>query len=171
MARRAAVSALVIALLGFGLAGCGNGDQVGFGNVQVFTITSPFPMGAPVPYTLTGDGFANAVGSQALVRFTATAGTPFNGGTSATADVAGNIISNGTIQGMSPMPPGSTVMAFVTVILPTTANGTSATPIATFIGTPAMANPDMYTGTGNVQLTVDAAMPTEWGSESRFVIS
>ncbi|MDJ0976044.1 MAG: Ig-like domain-containing protein [Planctomycetota bacterium] len=131
---------LTLGILLPALAACGVSTDDQFGvNVNVVTvttITSPLIAAAPTPFTITGANFSNAAGTDATVRFTATAGTPFAGGTSATAEVPGTIVDNNTVTGTSPIAatPMGTFTATVTVILPTTVEGTSATDIATFIG-------------------------------------
>jgi hypothetical protein len=54
------------------------------------------------PFTLTGTDFA-PVGGLVDVTFTATAGTPFLGGTSASVHVVGSIASDTTIVGTTPL--------------------------------------------------------------------
>jgi hypothetical protein len=140
------------------LAGCGSSSSIGSGTVEVFTINSPFPAGVSVPFTIGGSGFSTIFGPAGTVRFTASSGTPFAGGTSATADVPGTIVSNGQVTGSSPVPVGvADFTAYVTVILPSGAFGTSATPIATFLVLPPDAIDDAFAATGNVLLTRNAA--------------
>ena len=139
---------------------CGNStSSPGASDIQVDDITSPFAVFVSTPFTITGANFLSVVGTDATVRFTATGGvTPFAGGTSATTDVPGTVTSNTQVTGMSPTSAfvGS-FSAYVTVILPSTASGTSATPIAEFIGVATDAVDDAYDGIGNTRLTRDAA--------------
>lgn len=132
--------ALMLAPLLLALTACGVSTNDRFGvdtsGVIVTSITSPFVAASPTPFTITGANFSTAAGTDATVRFTATTGTPFAGGTSATAEVPGTIVDNTTVTGTSPVAttPMGTFTATVTVILPTTVEGTSATDIATFLG-------------------------------------
>lgn len=119
--------------------GCGSGGEGGTsgspaGAVVVSTVTTPLFNTTAAPFTVTGSGFATLAGPTVTVRFTATSGTPFAGGTSAFADVPGTVVSDTVVTGISPVGPGPTFTATVTVILPSTVQGTSAGPIATFVG-------------------------------------
>ncbi len=130
---------------GFGLAlvlasavavGCGGGGTTSSsaGAVVVSTVTAPLFNTTPSPFTVTGAGFATLAGTTVTVRFTASSGTPFAGGTSTFADVPGTVVSDTEVVGTSPVGPGPTFTATVTVILPSTVQGTSAGAIATFLG-------------------------------------
>jgi hypothetical protein len=97
-------------------------------------VTAPLFNTTPSPFTVTGAGFATLAGTTVTVRFTASSGTPFAGGTSTFADVPGTVVSDTEVVGTSPVGPGPTFTATVTVILPSTVQGTSAGAIATFLG-------------------------------------
>ena len=121
------------------LPACGNGTVViaGASSITVTSITgSPFITVTPTVFQVTGTEFAQAGGGSAIVRFTAEGGIlAFDGGTSNTLDVPVTILDDGTVEGTTPsfLFPGI-FNAFVTVILPGTAEGTSETAIAQFIG-------------------------------------
>ena len=139
-------------------AGCGNGSTnsyTGVGSLSVGSIQpQPFYSALSDPFTVSGSNFqslASPPGGTVVVRFTSTVGTPFVGGTSSTVDVPGTVVDGTTISGNSPLAMfAGTFTAFVTVILPSTVEGTSATPIATFIG---------LTVTGALPNAVDSEIP------------
>ena len=133
---------LALAVLAFtvlALPACGNGTVVVAGSSSVTVVSiNPDTMitVTPTTFQVTGSQFAQAAGQQATVRFTAENGIlAFGGGTSNTLDVPVTILDDGTVEGTTPsfLYPG-VFNAFVTVILPGTAEGTSATALVTFIG-------------------------------------
>lgn len=155
--RRISVLGLAVALL-LGAGGCGNDSASNaYVVLRVEAITGPLPAGGGAPFTITGSRFLSVAGADVTVRFVAEAGTPFDGGTSASKEVPGVATSNTTVTGLSPSSGGLTFNAFVTVILPSTAKGTSKTPIAMFLGGPPMPMDDEYDAIGNVQLDVSVA--------------
>ncbi len=92
---------------------------------------SPQPLGTTSgPMTILGAGFGPP-GGTASVRFTATAGTPFAGGTSPTADVSGTIVDSSTISLASP-DVAATATANVTVTLPSGSCTASPGPVVAF---------------------------------------
>ncbi len=157
MRSRHATLICIALLAGLALGGCGTGDASGvLAVITVDAITNPLSSAGGTPFTINGTNFLSIFGVNVTVRFTASTGTPFNGGTSNTADVPGTITSLTTVTGNAPAAGAATFTAFVTVILPTTASGTSTTPIAQFIGGPPMAIDDNYNAIGNVTLNVPA---------------
>ena len=131
---------VLICTLGGLMAGCGGGSDaqlLAFGSITVTSVTGPVPGPTPTLMTITGGDYSELVGTMCTVRFTASSGTPFLGGSSPTVDVPGTITSPTTIDVTSPPAvvcgPAS-ITAFVTVILPSGVSGTSAGPIATFVG-------------------------------------
>jgi hypothetical protein len=138
--------------------GCGV-DTIAMGNVQVLSITSPVRACISEPMVLEGVNFLSEHGATVTVRFEAMAGTPFEGGTAAIAEVTGTVMDNSTIELMSPVAIENT-SAMVTVILPGGASGTSTEAISElaggFLGPPSAVN-DNYEVIGNVQIVVSAA--------------
>ena len=62
----------------------------------------PILGGVPTPFQITGSNFG-PVGSEAIVRFRASAGAPFANGTAQEFDVAGTVTGNTTITGTTPL--------------------------------------------------------------------
>lgn len=119
------------------VTGCGAGSTMpATSTITVTAITAPLPGAAPTPFGVTGSYFAQAAGEQVTVRFVAVGGaTPFQGGTSDTAEVPGLVTSETMVTGTSPLAAVTGIqLASVTVILPGLASGTSATAIAQFTG-------------------------------------
>ncbi len=81
------------------------------------------PIGAAPSFTITGGGFGPLAGSV-TVLFTASAGTPFNGGTSATASVPAIVNSSTSIGGTAPVATGGA--GFTANVSVTFANGSCA---------------------------------------------
>ena len=150
-------------LLLLALSACGTGSTTGEGNVLVFTITDPIDACQASQVVLTGLNFLSEHGDQVTVRFEATEGTPFNGGTSAVIEVPGTAISNTQIDFLSPIALNS-VSATVTIILPGGASGSSTLGQANLVAgsqSDAIAFDDSYVGIiGNVQ----------WDSGSQSVL-
>ena len=96
---------IVITVLGALLAalpGCGSSGAAGAGHASIASITRPLSALSGSAFTITGSNFSNLAGHRVTVYFTATSGTPFEGGTSDTVRVRGTITSDTTITGMSP---------------------------------------------------------------------
>ena len=125
--------------------GCGGGGG-GLGTLpSAFALTAVFP-GTPLPSDVDsaiqvfGVGFLSSgdpVGTTAIVRFRATSGTPFLGGTSDVLATTGVLVSHDEIVGVVPkalIPAGlvGPVPAIVEVTLPLGGAGSSATPLAWF---------------------------------------
>ncbi|MDF1702462.1 MAG: cadherin-like domain-containing protein, partial [Planctomycetota bacterium] len=123
------------------LTGCGGSSSFASNsaNQDVLSLSpQPFFGAFSLPFTLTGTNFASVAtppGSTVTIRFTATSGTPFLGGTSATVEIPGTVVDPTTIAGDSPLALVSgTVTATVTVVLPSGQEFASTGAIATFVG-------------------------------------
>ncbi|MFO0932418.1 MAG: hypothetical protein U1E39_06875 [Planctomycetota bacterium] len=81
-------------------------QSVRYDGPSILTIAAvppgPFLGGTPTPFQISGAGFG-PVGSEAIVRFRASAGAPFANGTAAEFDVAGTVTSASTITGTTPL--------------------------------------------------------------------
>src|SRR5262249_56085478 len=75
---------------------------------------TPLPPTSPTPIVVKGSGFG-AVGAGVVVQFVAAAGTPFAGGTTATANVPGTIESATRVHATSPAPSRACVAPTVLV--------------------------------------------------------
>jgi len=96
------VPALLLAMLvAMTLSGCSD-DGSSLYPPTLSSLGGPVVVNTPTAFTATGNGFAQGSGS-ASVRFRATSGTPFAGGTSDEATVTGMVIDNTTIRGMTPV--------------------------------------------------------------------
>jgi hypothetical protein len=182
IARKGRVPVVLLFVLACsGLAvGCGGGSPsqvLGYGSIAVTSISGPASGSAPTALTITGGDFSQLVGTSCTVRFRATSGTPFHGGTSAEAEVTGTITSPTTIDVTSPgavICGSASIMAYVTVLLPSGVSGTSATPIAVFnaptlgsLGGGGMfpaAIPTAYTITGTGFGPVGGTVQVTWSS-------
>lgn len=108
--------------------GCGTGhgtlDAGAGGNQQLaglISITSPFVGTQSIPFTIIAGGSLATVagGSNVMVRFEASVGTPFLGGSSALIEVPGTLTNPTTVTGVSPLATlTSSITANVVVILP-----------------------------------------------------
>lgn len=85
-----------------GVGGSSNAPGVGTITVTGFA-PNPIPSGLPVPFTITGTNFQTITGNTATVRFHATNGTPFGAGTLDTVEVTGNVVSDTSITGTTPV--------------------------------------------------------------------
>lgn len=154
------------ALLALTLAACGSSDTVGTGNVvvlglaegQTVACSSSNGNGSASTVLVNGSGFLSEHGDTILVTWTATEGTPFDGGTSATAETSGTVLSD--TQAEVQVPPGfGSFEVTVTIALLGGNDGTSP-PFSLTIGgvlVGPFAQPDAFDGTiGNVPTTVAA---------------
>jgi hypothetical protein len=93
----------IVLTLGFlALAGCGGGGGGGGGDDDGIDSVGPdFPAERATTVTISGSGFGPA--GPATVRLTATAGTPFTGGTAAFLDVPATVVDDDTITFTSPI--------------------------------------------------------------------
>jgi hypothetical protein len=101
--------------------GCSETYQPATSNLIVATTQGTFAGAIPAPFTVTGAGFGQIISDQANVNFTATAGTPFKGGTAASTDVTGTIASDTLVTGTSPaavIAGPASVSALVVLTLP-----------------------------------------------------
>src|SRR5262245_38116161 len=98
---------------------------------------------------------AKAPGAEIIVTFTASAGTPFDGGKSATAEVPAIATGPETISSSSPIP----VESFDATVSVRTAHRTSRLPdlLAHFVEHAPVASDDFYDVIGNVPLVVGAS--------------
>jgi Bacterial Ig domain len=162
MRYRAWVQVLGLALL----AGCGNGLRMGEGHVTVLGPATGDAVvcgggggqGSGATMLLGGSGFQSEHGVEITVIFTATSGTPFEGGTSATEQVAGVVLADDLVESQVPSFSGS-VEATITVILPGENRGTSGPVTLTtggYLGGP-YAFYDFYSVLSTDVLTVPAA--------------
>lgn len=152
-------------LLTLTLAACGSGDTPGAGTVLVSglapdqTILCASNNGSGGDTVLIqGSGFLSEHGADIEVLWTAVTGTPFSGGTSATAMTAGTVLSDNQVE--VGVPPGvGTFDVTITVTLPGGNSGTSEPQelsIGGFLVGP-FPQPDTLEGTiGNVPTTVAA---------------
>lgn len=144
-------AAAFLALLSFpaALAACG-GSESAVPPPTILGISPPAFVGASSqPFTIDVLDPAPAPGNPCVVRFTATTGTPFLGGTSATAEVPGLMETVSTITGMSP-PSNGTTTATVTLLFTWRPSAVSDGPIASFVENPPVASDDAYDAIGNV---------------------
>ena len=86
-----------VAALALLVTACGDTSSPGFGTITVTGVTD-----AGGTSTITGGDFSLIVGEQVEVTYTATAGTPFLGGTSSVVTVPGTITSSSTISSVTP---------------------------------------------------------------------
>ena len=136
MNRRVLTSMLVV-LLSLASTACGNGDGLApaSGDVPatISGINGPFDAFREEPFEIAGANFGSA-GTAVTVRFTSVNGPVFQGGTAEHADVAGTIVSAGTVAGVTPVSIASgEFSAFVTVVLPDGEEILSFVPIAEFV--------------------------------------
>lgn len=114
---RAAALCLLLALVGCGTGHGTTAGAVGGGQqlAGLVSITSPFVGNVSIPFTIVAGGPLSSVagGNAVTVRFTASMGTPFLGGTSATIEVPGTLATPTTVTGNSPL---------ADLLVPTTAN-------------------------------------------------
>lgn len=120
------LAALVTVMLAIGA--CGGGGSSGSSG-YVSSITTPIHALGAALFIVEGDGFL-AAGTSARVRFTATAGTPFAGDTSATATVDARVLSSTKAVGVAPH--GSNATASVELLLVNGTIITSSSAIAVF---------------------------------------
>lgn len=114
-----------VALLVSLLAGCGNSDTPGVGTVTVTNLADGQQLicgqaggqGQGSTFNILGSGFLSEHGVDVTVVFTAVMGTPFEGGTSATVEAPGQVITDNLIVAQLPNF-GGTVIVTLTVILP-----------------------------------------------------
>jgi hypothetical protein len=88
------------------------------------------------PFRVMGERFGQASGLDVVVRFRASAGRPFLGGTAVQDEVPGRIVVEGLVEGIAPratLVDVASVDAFVTVVLPGGFEIASAQPIARFL--------------------------------------
>ncbi|MHC4549987.1 MAG: hypothetical protein ACYTEZ_14540 [Planctomycetota bacterium] len=93
------VAAGLALLLGLG---CSESFTPATADLVAVSIDGPFPGTTSVAFTVTGANFGQIISDQATVAFTAAGGTPFQGGTAATVEVTGTIVSDTAIEGMTP---------------------------------------------------------------------
>lgn len=142
--------------------GCGTQNAPGRGYVIVEGLASGQELLCGVEgqtVTVAGSGFQSEHGIDVVVRYTATSGTPFNGGTSASEDVLGRALSDTEIEVPLPSVNLGTTNLTITVILPGGNYGVSP-PQDLVLGGQLLgpfANFDQYDATGNVPLVVAAA--------------
>ena len=117
--------AVLVACVALAFGGCGNGDTMGEGFVTVATLSTAAQQicgqssngGQTGTFAILGSGFLSEHGKDVVVIMTATAGTPFDAGTSSTAELPGTVMSNTLIESVLPNVSG-TVQVTITVILP-----------------------------------------------------
>ncbi len=123
--------------------GCGSGgDAPGGATMRVGTVANVgsgpggLPGLIPSPFEVTGDDFSEIVSAECTVRFRAVGATPFENGTSATAEVPGLITPNRLVVGTSPLAAvcgTESISTFVLVRLPSGFARESEEPIAVFL--------------------------------------
>lgn len=167
MSRRslAHAAALLVPLL---LAvGCGNSDRLGEGTVTVQSVASANAQlcgqtgnsGQTGTFNILGSGFLSEHGVDVTVVMTAVAGTPFEGGTEASVELPGQVITDTLIVSQLPNYTGTTVVT-LTVILPGGNDGVSlpgTITIGGFLDGP-YAFSDFYDTDIDTPLSVTAAM-------------
>ncbi|MCC7138016.1 MAG: FG-GAP repeat protein [Planctomycetes bacterium] len=89
----------------------------------------PVPTGASTPITVVGARLG-PVGAGVSLTFTATAGTPFAGATSASVTVPGTVTAPTQVAAAAPPTPGAPFSATLRVTFPTGAQAALATPVA-----------------------------------------
>ncbi|MDJ0521853.1 MAG: hypothetical protein QNJ90_07235 [Planctomycetota bacterium] len=147
-------------LLMIACAGCGSGFTLGEGTVTVNGLAPGQAILCGDTSTLvsfTGSGFQSEHGLELRILWTAVSGTPFDEGTSATAETTGTAVSDTLFQCTLPEAFG-TFPVLITVILPGGNQGTSP-PVTLAVGGelgPPDAIDDVYGAIGNVPLTVPA---------------
>ncbi|MHC4933752.1 MAG: hypothetical protein ACYTGV_16350, partial [Planctomycetota bacterium] len=90
----------LVLLLGLG---CSDTFDPATSDLPVATTAGTFAATVSSPFSVTGAGFGQVVSNQAQVIFTASAGTPFDGGTKDTIDLPGSVDSDTLITGASPL--------------------------------------------------------------------
>ncbi len=151
-----ATACLVLVLL----AGCGSGFTLGEGTVTVLGLAPGQTILCGETEALVqfaGSGFLSEHGLDVIVRWTATEGTPFDEGTSATTETDGTVLSDSLFEAELPDVFG-TIPVLVTIVLPGGNEGTSpevTLEVGGFLGPPDAVN-DAYGTIGNVPLTVPA---------------
>ena len=119
-ARWAALAAVVLLV-----AACGSGSTMGYGTVtvqsiangQTFLCGQGGQQGQTGTFNILGSGFLSEHGIDVTVVMTATTGTPFEGGTSATVELPGTVIHDGLIVSELPLFVGQAEVT-LTVVLP-----------------------------------------------------
>ena len=163
--RHAPLSCALAFLLALGLAACGTGNTLGAGTLVVTGLAPDQTLlcasgdgGSPSTAIVLGSGFLSEHGTDIQIIWTATSGTPFEGGTSATTTTSGTVLSDTQVEVGVPSGFGSFEVT-ITVILPGGNEGTSLPQTLTIGGVLVgpFAQNDTFDGTiGNVPTTVAA---------------
>jgi hypothetical protein len=135
------VPSLLALLAALSVASCDNSDSESPGAflpIAPLVVTGiepdPFVSYVPTPFTISGSGFLRSTAAQVSVTFRTDDGTPFADGTSAQVQVAGTVISDTEIQGVTPVTNSPGTWASTLEVSDSIGSGASAAPVCEFVG-------------------------------------